>query len=51
MKEGVDLCMNIMLTLPDGTYIFRNLIIAVMMMMMMMMMMIKFEWIPAVLIC
>jgi len=45
MKDGVDLCMNIMLTLPDGTYIFRNLIIA-----MMIMMMITFEWISAVLI-
>jgi len=34
MKDGVDLCVNIMRILPDGTYIFRNLIIAVMMMIM-----------------
>jgi len=49
MKDGVNLCLNIMLTLADGTYIFRDLIIVVMMMMMMMMM-ITFEWISAVLI-
>ena len=32
MKDGVELCMNIMLTLPDDTYIFRNLITAAVMM-------------------